>query len=298
MFLPHTFRGGGYDVTVNADRSIKIRQGDWLSKYSMAIYGNFEHTDKFMEKNTDKSMEKKRGEFRPVGNPNLIRAGNILYHPDRLPGESKILPGDGGPGTPAPIQANYVWEFLTWVYNRFQNSDWCVKGTGGGDLSLSILTGQYETIRVVKKSEQVEAWLHALAFGVTIGWPEDIFVGGSFSTVAMPDFGTIRKAPWHRELTLEDFQHGIIVLEFGTNFFYVVGGFNLSLLFFGIAVPPWQVLKSIRSYLRFGYPSLDSLFLKWLPSGVMFLAGATIGIPNLGLAGRGGLMYDRSYIGV
>ncbi len=102
MFLPHTFHGGGYDVTVNADRSIKIRPGDWLSKYSMAIYGNFDHTDKFMEKNTDKSMEKKRGVFRPVDNPNLIRAGEILYHPDPLPGESTIPPAEGVPGKGPP----------------------------------------------------------------------------------------------------------------------------------------------------------------------------------------------------
>jgi hypothetical protein len=111
----------------------------------------------------------------------------------------------------------------------------------------------------------------------------------------MPDLGRIRKAPWHRELTLEDFHNVIVVLEFGTNFYYVVGGGNLSLLFFGISIPPTQVLRAIRSYLRFGYPSLESLFHKILPSGVMFLAGATIGIPNIGVAGRAGYMYDRSF---
>jgi len=73
MFLPHTFRGGGYDVTVNADRSIRIRQGDWLSKYSMAIYGNFEHTDKFMEKETR----------RVIGIPNLGVAGRAGFMYDR-----------------------------------------------------------------------------------------------------------------------------------------------------------------------------------------------------------------------
>jgi hypothetical protein len=179
MFLPHTFRGGGYDVTVNVDRSIKIRPGDWLSKYSMAIYGNFEHTDKF--------MEKKRDAFRPVDKPNLIRAGDILYHPDPLPGESTIPPAKGVPGNGPPIQAEYVWKLLKWVYDRFQNSDWVVKNTGGGDLSVSFLTGQYEKIRVVKESVQVEAWLHALAFA------HDRLAGGRLrrrilSTVASAGF--------------------------------------------------------------------------------------------------------------
>ena len=49
-YLPKTFRGGGYDVTINADRSINVRRGDWLSKYSMAIYGNISRIDKFKKK--------------------------------------------------------------------------------------------------------------------------------------------------------------------------------------------------------------------------------------------------------
>jgi hypothetical protein len=43
MFLPKTFRGGGYDVTINGDRSMNVRQGGWPSKYSMTIYGDFDH---------------------------------------------------------------------------------------------------------------------------------------------------------------------------------------------------------------------------------------------------------------
>jgi hypothetical protein len=47
MFLPKTFRRGGYDVAVNADRSIKVRPG----LYSLAIYGDFGRVDKFKRKN-------------------------------------------------------------------------------------------------------------------------------------------------------------------------------------------------------------------------------------------------------
>jgi hypothetical protein len=39
-FLPHTFRGHGHEVTVNADRSIKVKAGDSLRNYSLAIWGN------------------------------------------------------------------------------------------------------------------------------------------------------------------------------------------------------------------------------------------------------------------
>lgn len=291
MPLPNTFRGGGYQVTVNADRSINVRPGDWLSKYSMAIYGDFDHIDKF--------MEKKRGMLQPVPNPDLISVGDILYHPDPLPGEAKAPAGPGVPSGQSPIRARYVADFLRWINQRFLVSDWRVEGTGGGDLSLSFFTAQYETIGVVKKEVSTIAWMHALALGFTIGWPEDICVGGAFSTVQMPDVGTILRAPWHRELELDDFRHGIIVVEFGFNFVYVVGGGNLSLVLFGIGVPAAPVLRAIRSYFRFGnLAMLETQMLKALPSGIMVLAGATIGIPSVGVAGRIGVMYDRHYFGL
>jgi hypothetical protein len=37
MFLPKTFRGGGCKVTVHGDRSINVKQGDWINRHSMAI---------------------------------------------------------------------------------------------------------------------------------------------------------------------------------------------------------------------------------------------------------------------
>ena len=102
--LPHKFEGGGYEVTINADRSILVRQGDWLSKYSMAIYGDFNHIKKFKEKiGTDL--------YRDVPNPNLIRTGDTLYHPELLPDEA---PGVGARRDPGgqwplpPMQGQYL----------------------------------------------------------------------------------------------------------------------------------------------------------------------------------------------
>jgi len=39
---------------------------------------------------------------------NLIKTGDILYHPDPLPGETSIPPGDGIGGSKSPLQAHYV----------------------------------------------------------------------------------------------------------------------------------------------------------------------------------------------
>ena len=91
MFLPRTFRGGGYEVTINGDRSILVRQGDWLSKYSKAIYGDFDHINNFKRKFGHR--------YQDIQNVNLIQTGETLYHPGPLPGESMIPPGEGDAGT-------------------------------------------------------------------------------------------------------------------------------------------------------------------------------------------------------
>ena len=33
-----TYSNGTYSVTINSDRSIRVRPGDWISKYSAAIH--------------------------------------------------------------------------------------------------------------------------------------------------------------------------------------------------------------------------------------------------------------------
>jgi len=85
MFLPKTFRGGGYEVTINGDRSINVKQGDLPGKYSMAIYGDFDHIDKFCKKNGSL--------YEAVKDKNLIKTGDVLYHPAALPGEPSIPRG-------------------------------------------------------------------------------------------------------------------------------------------------------------------------------------------------------------
>ena len=86
--LPKTFTGHGYKVTVNADRSIIVKPGDWLSKYTMAIWGDASkpHIEAF--------KRKINGVLSRIGNPNQIQAGETLYVTGRLPGETGIFPGE------------------------------------------------------------------------------------------------------------------------------------------------------------------------------------------------------------
>ena len=98
--LPKTFRGGGYEVTVNSDRSIQVRSGDWLSKYSAAIYGNFDHVGEFYRKSG--------GQWIDIVNKDAITAGETLYW---LP---KGKPAGGAPGINPPVGGGGRWWYRSW----------------------------------------------------------------------------------------------------------------------------------------------------------------------------------------
>ena len=58
---------------MRTDGAIHVKHGDWLSKYSAAMYNDFTHVHEFgrMDKN---------GQLRPIHNVNLIFAGEAVYH--------------------------------------------------------------------------------------------------------------------------------------------------------------------------------------------------------------------------
>ncbi|QDV39026.1 hypothetical protein [Tautonia plasticadhaerens] len=294
--MSRIYSNGGYSVTVQDDRSIKVKPGDWISKYASAIYGD-------PLANWDRFKRKYKNSYADIVDPNRIFAGETIYHPGPLPGEPVTAPviGPGpvpGDDTP-PLRSDFASQLIDWLMSTFIRTDWEVTGTGGGDLSLTFLTGQYATIGITKKSVAVTTWFHALAGGLTVGWPSEGFsVGGSFSTVQFPSLGTILRSPFRRQLTIDDFRHWVIVLEGGANFWFVVGGGSFSLLLFGVTVPV-LLLKQIDSFLRYGnLAALRVAFQRFSPSGVAILGGGTLGIPGASVACRGGFMYDRGYFGI
>ncbi len=243
-FLPKTFSRGGYEVTVDRDRSIKVKEGDWLSKYSMAIWGDFDHI-----KNFSTMID---GRPAAVPNPDLIKTGDILYHMDPLPGE---------PPRP-PCQARYVREFLRCIKQEFITSAWRVEmETGRGDPYMSSVF----RLRFTKPGSSV-------LFKTRIWYkPWGETCDGSH-LARMQEYGTI--------LTLggvpitPDFRHcQLLLMNFGRDLCYTGGGRPVSLVLFS---PPGMffnneiALREIVKYFRFGTPG----YRTWLFSalGVMILA--------------------------
>jgi len=281
--LPHTFHRSGYEVTVNADRSIKVRQDDWLSKYSMAIYGDFDHIDKF--------WRKEGALWEEIKNKDLIKTGEILYHRDPLPGEAPRA------DPKHEIPASVIEDFLTWLKQKYIRSEWWVESSGGSDFGLFFWTIQKLTLGIRNRRpklgpEEEIIWFHAGASGLSIGWP-DIIVSGSYSNV---DFWSrpwpILKAPWYRVLTRDDFRGGILLIDFG---FGLVAGKSTVFLFFGLGFPPIRIIQETKRFLGGDASVLPCLLKRATCSGCAILEGNNVSLPGAGIAMRAGLMHDRAY---
>ena len=73
LIVTLTYSNLRYHVTMRVDGAIQVKHGDWLSKYSAAMYNDFTRIHEFGR--MDHS-----GVLRPIHNVNLIHAGETVYH--------------------------------------------------------------------------------------------------------------------------------------------------------------------------------------------------------------------------
>jgi hypothetical protein len=252
-FLPHTFRNGGHEVTVNSDRSIKVRQGDWLSKYSMAIYGDFDHMDQF--------SRMVNGDWTRIDNRDLIETGETLYHPNRLPDEPESAYEDSGP----PFQTRHVWRLLNMIKLRFEPSQWRaeMENTPG----VPFISVRHR-IRFTKSNGSASVLFRIEDEHVMCKY--QICEGKPYPE-RMHDFGIIlrlRGSP----LTDRDRYSEFFLMEFGRNLCHS-GGRPVSLVLFGDRCRSGSFMRSLSTYLRYGSPT-------WLPELLEDTSGVMIAAPT------------------
>ena len=66
------YRTGRYSVDVGPNGSIKVKPGDWLSKYSAAMFNTYFRVHEFGRLGS--------AGMAPVADPNLIFAGETIFH--------------------------------------------------------------------------------------------------------------------------------------------------------------------------------------------------------------------------
>jgi hypothetical protein len=103
--LSKVYSNGTYRVEVREDGAILVKPGDWLSKYSAAIYNNFTTLDVFVRPAPDETTV-------PIADRNVITAGETILHKptwDTWRNKRGGQPGGGSPST-GPVQPRAMYD--------------------------------------------------------------------------------------------------------------------------------------------------------------------------------------------
>jgi hypothetical protein len=277
--MSKTFTNGGYSVTVHDDRSIDVRPGDWISKYSAAIYGD---PNIYWER-----FKKKVGNgYAPLDNPHMIIAGQKVYHPSPLPGEDIVIEFPTKEVIGEKVQASRLEEWFKWLFSLVNPvNEWWMTDSAGVELSAIVFAGNYFTIGAQRATDAEKTWYHGVGAGFSYG-PESIAGSLTMSTTDFKSAGFIGKfITAGTRLNKDEICGTYLVFDVGFGFPL---GYSLSFLMFGFKFPPVYVLANLVRYLR-GDDLLPPRHL--LPMGLIVMNGLTATTPALGISLKGGLMH-------
>jgi hypothetical protein len=300
---PDTFTRDGHTVAIAEDGKIQVKKDDWLSKYSWALYGNYDTLDVFVRPNPAlTSASQPIGGIKQIEDVDLIKTGEYLIHeptyfywaekrgkqpyprPRRRPNYPKPGPGAPPGNQLDPSRVTQFFEFLhRWLCPV---TDWDIQGSTGVDLSVSLFAGSGCDISAQRDGDPQPTVFRAVSAGVGIG-PEDIGASISYSP---PDFwseGFIGKFVWAgRTLSVDEISGGFMLIDFSFGFPI---GWSMGLMLFGYK-NPFHPLQTLWRYFR---GTSDSLSFVPMCKGALFRYGLNATTPNLGVSGKLGYMYQK-----
>jgi hypothetical protein len=286
--MGRTFSNCGYTVTVNDDRSILVRPGDWISKYAAAIYGN-------PKVNWDKFKKKENGQYRRLSNPAMIVVGQRVYHPDPLPDEPGFgvnppVPSDPSSPTPGTGQlvAERVVSFLRYIAQvACPVTDWSVAGTSGVDAGISFVTGGIAQVDLLNHRTRQEYSYYGIALGISAGL-SDFYASLSISPPSYENFasGIGKFITAGATLSPDEICGNFMTLDFGAGAFL---GVSLSFLFFGANTPPQAFARTVGRYFQGGNENI--LVLPSVFRGMLVSFGPNACSPDAAVSLKMGIMH-------
>lgn len=184
---PGTFTRPPYSVTINEDGKILVKEGDWLSKYCWALYGEYDtyEMDIFLRGNPEiqSPFDEIKG-LKLIDDYDLIRTGEYLIHKPTynhwLKKRGKPIEEKPKPVQPTPPQhiasANWmaanlgVWEFayvgaVGVTMLKFRNleigKDFChvlFRAGLGGEFGLGNISDGYKLLRFAIRAAGAAIW--------------------------------------------------------------------------------------------------------------------------------------------
>lgn len=285
------YAASGYGVTVRPDGAIHVKHGDSLSKYSMAIYGDFANMDrKFGRRNGGQVRS-----FQELGaDINVIRAGETLYQMTRHNTygrgavETPLIPpvADSPVEQPQPEIQRRLAEVVDYIQRvAWIGTDWQVTGSDGIGVGIGSpgveIGGAINAMRFWLKrpqdAEPVTMWGGSIGGSIGLA-PEPVPVEVSFSLSSFPSAGVILKSPSSGATLSKSELSGLAVtIELAGHF---VGGGSVIAILGG---------PSIYEFLTNPVRSTAQLCMaKWLliSAGTSFLTGVEVSV-----TGSAGYMY-------
>jgi hypothetical protein len=300
---PGTFTRGGNSVTIAEDGKILVQKNDWLSKYSYALYGDYETYDVFVRPNPPfRTPQDEIKGIKGIDNPDRIETGEYLIH---VPtwfswAEKRGKARPKYPYWPRPLpqqpdnrldldRLQYFLRSLGQWLNPM--TDWAFTGSTGIDLSASLFAAQYCQINLQRPSDPEPITFHAVGAGVGLGL--EAFEPGSIS-ISPPGMWSPQKHPGlvfksglaGRSLSLDEICGNYLVLDIGGGF--MVGG-SLAILFFGFNSVPDAILRNVIRYFR-GAGS-DWPILPSICHGAVLMYGLNLTSPTGGISCKVGWMH-------
>jgi hypothetical protein len=293
---PGTFTRGSHSVTIAEDGKILVRKDDWLSKYSWALYGDYDTLDVFVRPNpkmTSPTAEIKG--IKEIEDVDQIETGEYLIH---VPTYFSWMEKRGVPvnrNRPKPKRPNKpgnrlvpdsVREFLWWLAaTASPANDWEIKGSNGWDLNAVVFNGHGLAIDAQRKMDSEPTTYYGAGVGAGVSLAP---CGASISPTipGFPGKGVVHKFPIAgASLSADEFCGTYFSFEIGASL--GVGG-SVAGLLFGIHFPPEILIRKMAAF-------LGGSDVSWrpFPMGLIILGGTNIGTPDLGATLKVGVMHRR-----
>ena len=280
---PGTFTRDGYSVTIAEDGKIRVRENDWLSKYSRCLYGDYETLDVFVRPNPPlyAPIQEIKG-IKEIENVDQIKTGEFLVHVPTYfhwagkRGRPRIPPTPPKDG----LDPSRVKDFLRFLNKWFSPvTDWTFVSSGGVDLSAGIFTAHYCSIGAQRTGDPAPTWFQAVGAGLNVG-PEDVLGSITITPFDYPSIGWIGKSALvGGTLSPEEICGNYLLVDFSGGCF--LGG-AIAVLFFGFNTPQQAIIRNAVRYFRGiggAWPILPSLC-----HGAVMMTGFNAPSPSIGVS--------------